>query len=147
MLISESCFARITLSSEPEVLTITWKAKPDTAQFKDVYWRVLQFVKTHRKTCFYCTDISMIGPLTSDQEAWLNKEYYPQVLNSIQSVIYAAVVFSEAHFNALISNYVAGRILPIHDFIHFNYFTDPAEAMDWLLYMQKSQDHALSAGS
>ncbi|WP_461490075.1 hypothetical protein [Pontibacter sp. HJ8] len=128
-------------------MTITWKAKPDTEQLKDVYWQALQFVKTYRKICFYCTDISSIGPLTADQEAWLTKEYYPQVFESIQSDIYAAVIFSEDHFKALISNYVAGRILPRHDFIHFNYFTDLAEATDWLLFIQKSQDQALNAGS
>ncbi|WP_018478189.1 hypothetical protein [Pontibacter roseus] len=147
MVISETCFASITYSRKPEALFIKWKTKPDTQQFVDVYWQVLQFVKNNPRICFYCTDISQSGPFDSEQEAWLNAEYYPKVFDCIQSDIYAAVVFSEGHFKALVSNYVATQLLPLHEFIHFNYFTNPDEAWDWIAYMQESQDFALSATS
>lgn len=147
MVISETSYVRIAFSSQPEVLSIQWKAKPDMEQFKNVYWQALQFVKGHCKISLYCTDISRIGPFDQEQEMWLNWEFYPQVLDCIQADIYAAVIFSEGHFKALVNNYVAPNLLPIHEFIHFNYFTNSVEANDWLKFIQESQDLALSAKS
>jgi len=140
MVISENSFARITFSSQPEVLSISWKAKPDMEQFKNIYWLALQFVRTQPKIRYYCTDISRSGPFDSEQENWLNREYYPQVYDSIRANIYAAVIFSEGHFKALVSHYVPSQLLPLHDFIQFNYFTELGEALDWLSYIQKSQE-------
>ncbi|WP_133242766.1 hypothetical protein [Pontibacter virosus] len=121
--------------------------KPDTEQFRNLYWQVLQFVKNSPNIRFYSTDISRIGPLDAEQEAWLSREYYPQVSDIIGEDIYAAVIFSEGHFKALVNNYIASQLLPLHEFIHFNYFTVKEEAMDWLLYMQKGQDLAIFAKS
>ncbi|WP_299985630.1 hypothetical protein [uncultured Pontibacter sp.] len=147
MVISDSSYALVTYLKEAGVLSISWKLKPDTDQFRNLYWQVLQFVKTSPKICYYSTDISRIGPFDAEQEVWLSREYYPQVSDIIREDIYAAVIFSEGHFKALVNNYIASQLLPVHDFIHFNYFTDKAEAMDWLLYMQKGQDLAMVAKS
>ncbi len=147
MVISDSSHALVTFSRDASVLSIQWKAKPDMEQFRNLYWQVLQFVKSNSRICFYNTDISRIGPFDPEQEAWLSREYYPQVSDIIGTDIYAAVVFSEGHFKALVSNYIGSRLLPLNDFIHFNYFTDNDEALDWLHYMQKGQDLALAAKS
>lgn len=145
MVISNSPLALISFSEDQDILSIRWKMKPDMEQFKNLYWQVLQFVKTKSKICYYSTDISQIGPFDTEQEAWLRREYYPQVLKIIGEHIYAAVTFSEGHFKALVSNYVASPPQPINDFIHFNYFTDVEEAADWLKLMQKGQDFAFAA--
>ncbi len=147
MVISDSKLAHISFSESFDILSIRWKANPDMEQFKNLYWQVLQFVKTQKKICYYSTDISQIGPFNTDQEAWLSREYYPQVSNIIGENIYAAVIFSEGHFKALVNNYVASDPLPLNDFIHFNYFTDVEEAADWLKLMQKGQDVAFAATS
>lgn len=147
MVISESSLALVTFSDLHDILSINWKAKPDIEQFKNLYWQVLQFVKGNGKICYYSTDISLIGPFDPEQEAWLSREYYAQVYAGIQSDIYAAVIFSDDHFNALINNYVPSRQLPLSDFIHFNFFTDAAEANDWLINMQKGQNLLLGAKS
>ena len=147
MVISESTYAFANYLTEANVLLISWKLKPDRKQFRNLYWQVLQFVKTNPKICYYSTDISRIGPLDAEEEAWLSREYYPQVFEIIGKEIYAAVIFSDDHFNALVNNYIASHLLPQQDFIHFNYFTDQAEAMDWLMYMQKGQDLAFLAES
>lgn len=147
MVISQTSFALVTYSKETDVLCISWKVKPDMEQFRNLYWQVLQFVKASPKICYYSTDISRIGPFDAEQEVWLSREYYPQVSECIGEDIYAAVIFSEGHFKALVNNYIASHLLPLHDFIHFNYFTDNEEAMDWLLYMQKGQDLAVAAKS
>jgi hypothetical protein len=147
MVISESPLALITFSDMNKVLSIQWKAKPDMELFKKTYWEVLQFVKGNGKICYYSTDISLIGPLDPEQEAWLSREYYAQVYASIQADIYAAVIFSEGHFNALVHNYVPSQQLPLSDFIYFNYFTNAEEAADWLVFIQKGQDLTLYAKS
>lgn len=147
MVISDSSYAFVHYSKSANVLCISWKLNPGIEQFRNLYWQVLQFVKSNPKICFYSTDISCIGPLDAEQEAWLSREYYPQVSKIIGQDIYAAVIFSEGHFKALVNNYIASPLLPVHDFIHFNYFTDKEEAMDWLMFMQKGQDLAILAKS
>lgn len=147
MVISDSSYAFVHYSKDAKVLCISWKLNPGMEQFRNLYWQVLQFVKTNPDIYYYTTDISRIGPLKAEQEAWLSREYYPQVYNIIGRDIYAAVIFSEGHFKALVNNYMATPQLPVHDFIHFNYFTDREEAMDWFLFMQKGQDLALLAKS
>ncbi|PKV75760.1 hypothetical protein [Pontibacter ramchanderi] len=147
MVICDSSYAFVNYLKEVGVLCIGWKLKPSTEQFRNLYWQALQFVKTNPKIRYYSTDISRIGPFDTDQEAWLSREYYPQVAETIGQDIYAAVIFSEGHFNALVNNYMATHRLPLHEFIHFNYFTDKEEAMDWLQYMQKGQDLAILAKS
>ncbi|MBX0332871.1 hypothetical protein K3G39_06445 [Pontibacter sp. HSC-14F20] len=147
MVISDSSYAFVAFLKEAGVLCISWKLKPDTEQFRNIYWQALQFVKINPSICYYSTDISRIGPLDPEQEAWLSREYYPQVSDILGQDIYAAVIFSEGHFKALVNNYIASRLLPVHDFIHFNYFTEKEEAMDWLLYMQKGRDSAILAKS
>lgn len=147
MVISNTSFAHISFMEAEQVLSICWKTKPDIGQFKNLYWQALQYVKTRPSIRFYLTDISAIGAFDMDQEVWLSQEYYPQVSQHIQADIYAAVVFSERHFKALVSNYVAAHLNPLSDFIQFNYFTDSEEALDWLRYMQQGQDLALVAKS
>jgi hypothetical protein len=147
MVLSDSSLALISYSGTDDVLSIKWKANPDIEQFKNLYWQVLQFVKANQKIRYYSTDISRIGPFDPEQEAWISREYYPQVADIIGENIYAAVIFSEGHFKALVSNYVASHMSPTDDFIHFNYFTDATEAIDWLMLMQKGQDFAFAAKS
>ncbi|MBD1395936.1 hypothetical protein H9Q13_02060 [Pontibacter sp. JH31] len=147
MVVCDTPYAYITYSSQSEVLSIKWKDRPSLEQFKNVYWQGLQFVKAHPEIRFYCVDISLIGPFDQEQELWLNWEFCPQVLDCIQTNIFAAVIFSEEHFNALVNNYVAPSLLPIHGFIQLNYFTDAVEAHDWLAYTQRSQGFALAAKS
>lgn len=147
MVISNSHFAQVTYLEEAGILSICWKLKPDMEQFSELYLKGLQFVKANPGIRFYSTDISQIGPFDVEQEAWLSRVYYPQVADIIGENIFAAVVFSEDHFNALVNNYVASHQLPLNDFIQFNYFTAIEEALDWLLYMQKGQDMVLAAQS
>ncbi|EJF11529.1 hypothetical protein O71_02302 [Pontibacter sp. BAB1700] len=101
MVISDSSYALVTYLKEADVLSISWKLKPDTDQFRNLYWQVLQFVKTNPKICYYSTDISRIGPFDAEQEIWLSREYYPQVSDIIGVDIYAAVIFSEATLRRL----------------------------------------------
>jgi hypothetical protein len=147
MVISDTKFAQVTYLEEVGILSICWYRNPTMEQFTHLYLQGLQFVKENPGIRFYSTDISRIGPFDAEQESWLSRLYYPQVSEIIGEVIYAAVVFSENHFQALVNNYVASHIVPLSDFIQFNYFTNSDEALDWLRYMQKGQDLVLAAKS
>lgn len=143
MVISESSLAQIAFLDTRGALSIRWKAKPDMEQFKVVYLEALRFVRGVGKIRYYSTDISQIGAFDTEQEAWLSREFYPQVSDCIKTEIFAAVIFSEGHFNALVTNYAASNLTSTSDFIHFNYFTNEEEALDWLSFMQKGQDLVL----
>lgn len=130
----------VRLVSDEEIILISWKQKPETDHFKEVYIKVLQFATSIHPTILFCTDLSLIGSLKNEQEAWLNTEYYQQVFNGINSDIYTAVVFSDDHFNAIITNYRAIESETLHSFIHFNYFTELMEAYYWLVSIKKGQD-------
>ncbi|MBF9254693.1 hypothetical protein I2I11_15415 [Pontibacter sp. 172403-2] len=65
------------------------------------------------------------------------------VYNVIKDNIYAAVVFSEEHFKAIVSNYQVASPAAQHQFINFTYFTDLEEALFWLQSIKKGPDTAL----
>lgn len=132
---------------EGKILLIEWEKKPDTAAFKDAYTRVLQFATEEYPTTFFCTDMSLSGSFDIEQENWLNQEYYLQVWEGIKENIYAAIVFSEEHFKAIISNYKAMETDAFHPFLHLNYFTETREAFNWLYSIKKGQDAALMPNS
>lgn len=130
----------VEFSMDDGVLFIKWKQKPETREFIEAYTKILNYVKDSYRTTLFCTDLSRIGSLKNEQEAWLNSEYYQLVYNNLQADIFVAVVFSEDHFKAIITNYKATETQPQHSFIRFNYFTELNEACHWLASIKKGQD-------
>ncbi|WP_242919517.1 hypothetical protein [Pontibacter liquoris] len=113
--------------------------KPNAAIFEEAYLQLLKVVTTANVIKFYCTDLSSIGALDREQESWLNLEYYPKAYDLIQDDIYVAVVFSEEHFKAIVTNYQVTIPDTHHHFIQFTYFTNVEEALHWLQNI-KGQD-------
>ncbi|WP_276495749.1 hypothetical protein [Pontibacter litorisediminis] len=140
MVIYETPGVNITFQEQERLLLIKWLQKPNMDALMDAYLHALQFVCEHRQIYFFCTDQSKIGPLDRDQEVWLSQEYYHKVHDCIQEEIYAAVVFSNAHFKAIVTNYQVPATLPQQHFIQFNYFTQMQEALQWLADVKKGQD-------
>ncbi|MBB6610065.1 hypothetical protein H7F15_03360 [Pontibacter sp. Tf4] len=122
-----------------EILQVIWKNRPTDAVFVETYLQGLAFVQEQVKVKLYCTDLTLSGPLEREQEAWLNNHYYSKVHDTIQEDFFVAVVFSEDHFKAIVTNYTATEPAE-HSFIHFNYFTDRAEAILWLESEKKGRD-------
>ncbi|SFF90719.1 hypothetical protein [Pontibacter chinhatensis] len=145
MVIHQTTSAIITFRQKDSVLLIQWLRKPDTGQLMDTYLRALAYVCSNRQTYYFCTDQTLIGSLDRDQEEWLSQEFYPKVYDCIQGEIFAAVVFNNEHFKALVTNYQVPALLPQQHFIQFNYFTKLQEALQWLSDIRKGQDEALLA--
>ncbi|OKL41671.1 hypothetical protein [Pontibacter flavimaris] len=145
MVIFNTPGVNITFQEQERLLLIHWLKKPDMELLMDAYLHALQFVCDNRHTYYFCTNQTQIGPLDREQEAWLSQEYYPKVFECIQDEIYAAVVFSNAHFKAIVTNYQVPATLPQHHFIQFNYFTKQQEALQWLSDVKKGQDVAVIA--
>ncbi|WP_161887964.1 hypothetical protein [Pontibacter russatus] len=117
--------------------------KPDDATFADAYLTALQFLKHIFPIKLFCTDLTLIGPLTRTQELWLSQECYKKSYNVLQDDFFVAVVFSEDHFKAVVFNYVLPETAYAHEFVHFNYFTCQNEALHWLASINEGQDTAL----
>lgn len=141
MVVHSTLYSDIILNEESEILQVIWKAKPTDAAFIETYMRGLAFVQEVRPVFLYCTDLTQIGPLDREQEAWLNNVFYGKLLAVLQSDIFVAVVFTEEHFKAIITNYTATEAATSHDFILFNYFTRRVEAIHWLESIKKGQDN------
>ncbi|WP_299821452.1 hypothetical protein [uncultured Pontibacter sp.] len=140
MVIKDTPYVSIVFNVTAEILLIDWIQIPSTKQFKDSYFAALQFVEQKGTIISFCTNLSVIGSLSREQEAWLMLEYYPKVYQCIGENINAAVVFSEEHFKAIVTNYQQPTYLARQEFINFNYFTVFEEAMHWLAIIKKGQD-------
>lgn len=147
MVVFENPSVNIVLHEQDKILLIRWLKKPDTDQLIEAYLYALKYVCANGKTYFFCTDQTLIGSLNRDQEEWLNQEYYPKVYDCIKNEIYAAVVFTNAHFKAIVTNYQVPTALPQQHFIHFNYFTNLQEALQWLSDVRKGQDEIVISTS
>jgi hypothetical protein len=143
MVVHSTEYSDIIFNSELEILQVIWKAKPTDSAFIDTYLRGLDFVQEGRPVMLYCTDLTLIGPLEREQEAWLNNVYYSKLQSTLNADVCVAVVFNEEHFKAIITNYTATKSATSHDFIVFNYFTDREEAIHWLETVKKGQDTIL----
>jgi hypothetical protein len=143
MVIFETPFVNILHLSNVKTFIIKWLCKPDNAAFIEAYGALLQFVTENHLIRRYCTDLTSIGSLTREQEAWLSLEYYQKAYNVIQAECYVAVVFSEGHFKAIVSNYQLPAALPPPDYVQLNYFTDQEEALHWLESIKEGQDAAV----
>lgn len=140
MVIKDTPYVSVSHKVDTDILLINWKRSPSVKQFKEVYAAALQYVHQTSFVTAFCTDLTAIGPLNREQEAWLMLEYYPKVFQTIKTNITAAVVFSEEHFKAIVTNYQQPTYLQRQEFIHFNYFTDFQEAMHWLVDIKKGQE-------
>ncbi|MEJ8802016.1 hypothetical protein [Pontibacter sp. H249] len=147
MIIKDTPYVCLAHDVDADILLINWKRSPTFKHFKDTYLAALQYVQLNALITSYCTELTAIGPLNREQEAWLNVEFYPNVFSTIKSKINAAVVFSEEHFKALVTNYQQPTYLINQDFIHFNYFTDFNEALYWLRDTKKGQKALTSMSS
>ncbi|WP_157578082.1 hypothetical protein [Pontibacter akesuensis] len=143
MVIRETPCVKVTFFEEHKTLLISWLRGPSTKELHATYLHALQFIEAHPDVVLFCTDQTLIGSLTREQETWLMQEYYPKVYHILQDDVYAAVVFSESHFNAIVMNYQANAIAPGQHFIQFNYFTVLSEAMHWLKGINKGQSAEL----
>ena len=136
----ESACVYILYDVNVDILMIKWKKSPSFIEFKEAHVAILQFVETSSSVTSFCTDLTYIGPLSREQEAWLMLEYYPNVYNCIKTDVNIAVVFSEEHFKAIVTNYQQPVNLLFQEFINFNYFTDFREATYWLEDIKRGQD-------
>jgi len=143
MVAVETTYIRIIYHIDSEIMIIKWLTKPKAAAFKEAYLQLLKLATINNVIKLYCTDLSSIGALDREQEAWLNLEYYPMVYSLIKDDIYAAVVFSEEHFKAIVANYQVEVSAEHQRFINFTYFTDLDEALFWLQSIKKGPDTAL----
>ncbi|NDK55461.1 hypothetical protein [Pontibacter fetidus] len=143
MVVHSSTYSDIIFDSELEILQVIWKAKPTDSAFKETYLQGLSFVQEVQPVMLYCTDLTIIGPLEREQEAWLNNVFYGKLHDAVKQDVFTAVVFTEAHFKAIITNYAATEAVNTQDFMLFNYFTDRAEALHWLESVKKGQDASL----
>ncbi len=143
MVVYQTSYVTITHCTETDAILIAWLKKPGTHAFTAAYLAGLEYIKSHPYIKLYCTDLTQSGGFDIEQESWLNSEYYSQVYKVVRDDIYAAVVFSEEHFKALISNYHATPYTSSNNFIHFNYFTDQQEGLTWLKDISKGQQAAI----
>jgi hypothetical protein len=143
MVIFETPFANILHLNNTNTLVTKWLEKPDNAAFVETYGALLQYVTENHLVRLYCTDLTSIGSLTREQEAWLSLEFYQKAYNIIKAVCYVAVVFSEGHFRAIVSNYQLPAALPPPNYVQLNYFTDQEEALHWLESIKEGQDATL----
>lgn len=143
MVVYSTAFSDIIFDSELEILQVIWKAKPTDNALIDTYLHGLAFIQDVTPVKLYCTDLTAIGPLERDQEAWLNNVFYSKLHAALQTDIFVSVVFTEEHFKAIITNYTATKPATLHDFILFNYFTDRQEAFHWLESVNKGLDTVL----
>ncbi|AKD04566.1 hypothetical protein POKO110462_11360 [Pontibacter korlensis] len=146
MVIYDTASVNITFQEQDSLILIRWLHQPDMVMMADAYLNGLQFVCKHPNTLYFCTDQSVIGPLDRELENWLLHDFYPSVYRCLEREIYAAVVFSDAHFKAIVTHYQATTPLPQH-FIHFNYFACLQEALQWLSDVKKGQEIAARAPS
>ncbi|TXK52192.1 hypothetical protein FVR03_01870 [Pontibacter qinzhouensis] len=144
MTISSTPAADLVYLPDTEVLMLRWKEKPDTTSFKKEYMMAFQFVAKYPHIRYYCTDLTKSGAFERDQELWLTTYFYDTVNKLLHADVFAAVVFSEKHFNAIVHNYMLQAANAKHNFIHFNYFTLLPEALHWLRSIKKDQDMIIS---
>lgn len=140
MVIYSTPFSEIEFIDGLEVLQITWHAKPTDAAFTETYHTALRYVAEQNKVILFCTDLTKSGPFNREQELWLNTSYYNEVYDGIKEDIFVAVVFSDPHFNAVVTNYMAPETTDQHEFICFNYFTRLSEAQHWLDTIKKGHN-------
>lgn len=133
----------IEFNSDSGVLQIKWVQKPSLEDLKDTYSKVFQMADESYSTAYFCIDMSECGSFSVEQENWLQQEYYPLVHQALHKSIYIAIVFSEEHFKAIISNYKTQKPELFHPHMHFNYFTNAGEAQHWLKSIKKGQDAVL----
>ncbi|MCC9167477.1 hypothetical protein [Pontibacter harenae] len=126
-----------------QIVQTRWKSKPGFKAFKEANLEILAFLTRHESLICFCTDLTLIGALSREQEAWLVYEYYPKVYKLLYADFFLAVVFSEGHFKAIVSHYQLERVQVIHEYLKINYFTDADEALHWLHNVQKGQDAGL----
>lgn len=143
MVLLETAYVRISYLNQFNCLLIKWLQKPDDAAFVSAHLAALQFSIDNHTVTLYCTDLTLTGSLSREQEAWLIQECYKKSYNVLQDDFFVAVVFSEEHFKAVVMNYFVPSAAPSHKFVHFNYFTDQGEALHWLESIKKGQDMAL----
>lgn len=143
MVLLETECVKIIYLNQYNCLKIKWLEKPNDTAFVSAHLAALQFSIDHHTVKLYCTDLTLIGSLTREQEFWLIQECYKKSYNVLQDNFFVAVVFSEEHFKAVVTNYVAPSATLSHDFVHLNYFTDQGEALQWLESIKKGQDSAL----
>lgn len=143
LVIHETPFVEVAHVKRAEALIIRWKVQPDDCSFRETYLKCSEYVMASQPLTYFCTDLTLIGSLEREYEAWLAIEFYPEFYKKIQKTIYAAVVFSEDHFKALIVNYQLPADSQAHAAIHFNYFTSQEEAWFWLESIKKGHDTAV----
>lgn len=142
MVIFETPCVEISYVFHVNCLYINWLCSPDNATFVEAHSVALQFSIDNPVVRSYCTDLTSIGSLSRDQEAWLSHEYYQKSYNKLKSDFFVAVIFSEEHFKAVVTNYQIPSALSPHPYVYFNYFTLKQEALHWLESIEKGQDLA-----
>ncbi len=143
MVIFKTPYVEISFLYQFNCLVIKWLRRPSDRAFREAHHAALEYSVNNHIIKLYCTDLTLIGPLSKEQETWLSVECYKKSYNILQDDFYVAVVFSEDHFKAVVSNYLVPSAAPTHAFVHFNYFTDQYEALHWLESIKKGQDSAL----
>ncbi|MEJ8802018.1 hypothetical protein [Pontibacter sp. H249] len=112
-------------------LVLTCAKRLDFEEFKEGLVSALLFAENYNVKR-WLFDVRNIGSLSEEEETWLQSYMFPQIMVTLGTKNYIAVVLSEKCYSALLLQAGKYGLRSYNSFIIMNTFSDTETALSWL---------------
>ncbi|WP_242928309.1 hypothetical protein [Pontibacter vulgaris] len=103
----------------------------NSEEFREGHLQALRFAKAHNLKQ-WLLDYRSIGELSEEEESWVQVQLFPQIMMSLGSDNYVAIVVAENCYQRMLNEAGSYGLQSYNSFVIFSTFCDIEEAKAWL---------------
>lgn len=124
----------LSYNQEEETLYIKWVGKVSSVELRQGYTHIMHMVRTY-KPQKWVLDLQNRLSIDKDDQQWVFKYIFPEVLRAVQKNVFIAVVMPVFAYNSLVDEINGDELMDGENFLIMHHFLYPEESRRWLKQM------------
>lgn len=129
-----AAYLKIAYHTSNKTLAVTWSGKTNSQELRRGYEVVKETLLAH-KPKKWLLDIQRRQSISKEDQRWVFKEVFPNVLRGIEDDVFVAVVLPVTHYHGLVGGLNGDEFIHENNFLIMQHFLYQEEAQRWLNQM------------
>jgi hypothetical protein len=127
----------LNYNPDEETLYIKWAGEVSSVELRQGYTHIMNMVRTY-KPQKWILDLQNRLAIEKDDQQWVFKYIFPEVLRAVQKNVFIAVVMPVFAYNSLVHEIDGDELMDGDNFLIMHHFLYPEESRRWLKEMSRT---------
>ncbi|WP_147383243.1 hypothetical protein [Pontibacter oryzae] len=129
-----AAYLKIEYCASYKTLLVNWSGKTSSKELRNGYNLIREALMDY-KPQKWLLDIHKRHPISKEDQQWVFKEVFPEILRRIDRDLFVAVVLPVTQFHALVGGLNGDEFIHDNSFLILQHFLYQEEAQRWLNQM------------